>query len=95
MYVYYFNGKDNKLHVARGVIDREFFYRKREYYQVNLDTWDVGKRWLKVLKNEGEVYHRSFWLKEYDLEKATKIRDDYERSMKEYYMKKASKYVES
>ena len=94
MYVYYFNGKDNKLHVTKGTIGREFIFRKRVHYQVNLEAWDVDKKWLKVLKDEGEVYQRSFWLEEYDLEKATKIRDDYERSMKEYYAKKASKYVE-
>lgn len=96
MYVYYFNSKDNKLHVTKVTkIEREFPYRKREFYQVNLDdSWDVGKKWLKVLKDEGEVYHRSFWLEEYDLEKAKAIIDEYERSMKEYYVKKASKYVE-
>ena len=94
MYVYYFNSKDNQLHVTKGTIRRELIFRKRVHYQVDLDTWDVDKKWLKVLKDEGEVYQRSFWLEEYDLEKAKAIIDEYERSMKEYYAKKASKYVE-
>ena len=88
MYLYYFNSNISGapettvivVEIDRLEVVKRPFKNLTDYAKVLLKHKIKSRFWFKTGVNEGEIFERSFWLKDYDIKRADDIITNYEKT---------------